>query len=263
MRKILSILMFGLATLATFSNKSEADDTSQNSKHKYVSKELKYAILLIDADYTLEDAYHPEKNPEGLWDLEKEIQNMGEVLQAANTQGLPIFEIIMARDGICRSRYWVDEHNNVHKARHKDTSSVYSLEPVPCESNPFLRQYWGNNWVHVEKEDRDSFTGTVLRRELESRGITDLIVMGHSQIDCVRKTIETAVQFGYIVHTSFDVMQSSGGSEDDEIYNKYCKDERYNKSTGCTFLNEVKQFYRTKTELVSTYKDLPIFINSL
>lgn len=211
-------------------------------------QETKYAVLLIDADYTLDDAYDAEKNPYGFWNLEEELQNMAEVLAAANAQHIPVFEIEwvplkvsspLSTQPLCY--YFTAPRDDVADYFRRYGGGLEHLQP--CETNSLLAHLRTSQWVQIYKQVGDSFQGTPsLQEKLQEQDITDLILMGQGEFDCVRATADTALSLGYTLHTSFDVLQQMLGPDDTH-----------------TGIAALRRFYQTKTDLAPTYKELPVF----
>ncbi|MBI4453583.1 isochorismatase family protein [Candidatus Woesearchaeota archaeon] len=207
--------------------------------------ERKYAVLLIDA--TEYDNHDPKR-----WiKLEYELECMGKVLQEANRQGIPVAEITFV-----------------------DCIVLHDWK-APCRdkvTDQDLAQYKDNNWIKIKKKYVDAFKETSLQQELSQREITDLIVMGFSQIACVQETVKTANKLGYRVHTSFDLIQEwasakcelfvHGVSQSVNISNCEIKP---NPASGVDVkrteydIENSRQFYRENTHLVGDYSQLPIF----
>lgn len=208
-------------------------------------QERKYAVLLIDAsDYGLH-------NPERWINLEHELDCMGKVLQEANSQGIPVFEITFA-DCIVYGKWKVTCHKS--------------------ETDSDLAQYKSSNWIRIKKNDIDAFKETSLQQELSQRGITDLIVMGYNQVVCVEATAKTANKLGYRVHTSFDLIQDMASDKCELFINgvaqsinrSNCQIEP-NPELGVDvkrteyFIESTRRFYKENTHLVGDYSQLPIF----
>lgn len=210
--------------------------------------ERKYAVLLIDADYTLGDAYDLQKNPDGFWNLEEELQNMKRVLHKANDQNIPVFDIEFVPPALFPRRagekpqcyYFSAPHDAVAPYLRRYGGGLQHIQP--CATNPLLAALRTEDWVRLYKKHGDSFEETALHAQLQQFGITDLILMGQGEFDCVRTTAETALGFGYRIHTSFDVMQQMRGPDERQIG-----------------IRSLQTFYQTRTALASSYADLPLF----
>jgi len=72
----------------------------------------------------------------------------------------------------------------------------------------------------VQKRFPSGFQGTTLQAELETRGITDLIVTGLSSVGCVDATIKAALSLGFSVtvvadaHAAAEGVQITAGQND-------------------------------------------------
>jgi hypothetical protein len=171
----------------------------------------KFAVILIDAVPT-DPCYVP--------DLVTELDKMAAVLSRANMLNIPVFEVRSCSNDLFIGR----------------TCTV---------TNPQLTVFSASNWQVVEKLGFDAFKETDLEQRLTDEGITSLIVMGYHEAVCVRFTIESALQTGFMVYTSMDVVQGPK-------YDPYdSSDERTKK--------EVKRFYNESPILVDNYLELPIF----
>lgn len=228
-------------------------------------KEPKYAVLLIDADYTIDDTYDPEKNPCGFRNLEEELRNMREVLHEANNKNIPVFEILYILPShityfnsapFCPYAFHLDTEGNPHFQKYSGGSTVAYKS---CETNPLLTALRTEQWERVIKQNSDSFQDTPLHEDLQSQGITDLILMGQNQYDCVYATAQRAKKLGYAVHTSFAVMQSH--LSDDVQIDIQIRDSLGQEHSLST--KEVQDFYRTSTHLVPAYDQLPLFSTPL
>ena len=134
----------------------------------------RYAVLLIDAEYSGSN-----------WadDVAAEKKAMSAVLKRANRDQLPVFEVTWPDEGFIT-----------------DASLATLRRP--------------ENWVMVEKTTRNAFGGTNLREELRARGITDVVVMGLYQDQCVEATVNSAVAEGLRVHSSASLVQAFPWAED-------------------------------------------------
>lgn len=253
------------------------------------AEEPKYAVLVVDAEYDDAKSwaysnepdwiYNPETNRwkhnpgadhdnlYGFWNLEQEVEYMQKVLGVANAQNIPVYEVNMQSrqdlslgEGMCEYVYYEDETG---WRRSPDGSGISYIppdpdhpdlwlpgHPEPCTAGKALHQLWDDNWIKITKNYSDSFQETPLDDYLQARGITDLIVMGQSEWDCVKTTITTAVKKGYRVHTSWDVIQSRG-LEDDKPFAAGEDSKIYDPK-------KLKKFYEKNTHLADSYRELPI-----
>ena len=142
-----------------------------------------------------------------------EVPNMEAVLARANDKQLPVFEI------------------------------VYLSGPRSTTNKDLAKHRQRDTWVKIEKYTWSSFIGTNLHDELMSRGITDVVLMGLSQVACVRETARAAKLLGYRVHTSFDIMQTLGQAE-----------HQASEEPGLDFWSR-----SANAKLAASHTDLPIF----
>lgn len=196
-----------------------------------------YAVLLIDADYGSFDSY---------FNLEQELDNMKEVLKKANEQNIPVFEI--------------------------NFSPLFDRP----STTPLLAGLRKSNWIQIYKEYADAFLETPLKEKLSSMDITSIIVMGYNQWACVWTTAESAIELGYKIYTSFDIIQGDWTGECELIINgcpqgktkDYCSitpdPELAIEVQGVeSNIEEAKTFYNKNTHLVPHFYDLPIFKSPL
>ncbi len=162
---------------------------------------------------------------------------MEEVLRTANQKNIPIFKV------------------------HFD----FREGSKPPETAPELAQYEDANWTEIYKPFADAFQGTDLDQKLREEGITNLILMGFNQSACVRATVKTAINLGYSVETSFDLMQGWENNDCaylykavDEFTEMHCLDENKNPISSELGLEQDSIFYFNNTHLVP-YEDLSIF----
>ncbi len=223
-------------------------NTAQNtsvSQKSVVAK--KYAVLLIDA------SVYKDKGSSRWIDLEQELLYMGEVLQKANQQNIPVFEITFNDCSI-----W-------------DSAAAGCYEKI---TDPNLTKYRASNWVRIKKDYADSFHKTKLNRYLSKQAITDVLVMGFSQKFCVKKTVESGNKLGYTIHTSFDVIQELAGDKCELLINGVsqgisidnCKIkpdpfQGIEVRRAEHWITESRLFYNKNTKLVTRYAQLPIFKN--
>ena len=223
-----SILNAGTAIAAAgaiaLSGANSVAPTNPHESTVNIIQSPKYAVLLIDASYTYPELY-----------LDSEVNNMAVVLQEANTQNIPVYEINFTRGD-------------------------------PTDSQ--LMQYKSANWHQIRKNYFDSFQETNLAESLKQENITDLILMGFNQMVCVKKTALSAYLLGYKVHTSFDVIQGSRSSSCELIFEGKSVDTHFpcyiTKTGGKVIPTEIgiesdREWYAGYTELARTHKALPIF----
>ena len=127
------------------------------------------AVVLIDASF---NGDFPGD------DIPLETEHMGRVLQQANAEAIPIFEVVWP--GAFETAEVMGSHRNAA------------------------------NWVRLEKDAMSGFHNSGLANELAARGITDVILMGQYQLYCVDATAGDATVLGYRVFTAPDVIQGGG-----------------------------------------------------
>jgi len=238
------------------SSKLFADETPQvatTTPSKIRLEEM--AVILVDANYP-EGPFEQDTNLNGNWNLEEEKGNMIEVLKQANKLNVPVFEIYLYSD-----------------------------------TDKSLLAFKGKNWTTIKKPEMSAFYKTTLHDELKRRKIKHLILMGRNQSACVMKSAHDALNLGYEIHTSMDVIQDTASSvfkgEDCEVTKdgisevipcrslvvkpknetifSYVKPKHKKLPRGVTvrpmntFKSSVIDYYRKNGNLAPTYLDLPIF----
>ncbi len=211
-------------------------------------EDKKYAVLLIDSEFDGSDSFdqsiHRKYEKPLLYNLKAELPNMAAVLQQANSLDMPVFDI---------------NFEDVVYSGHRDESTTTKE----------LAKYREDNWISLKKPESDAFNDTNLNKQLQELGVTDLILMGIYQNACVKATAQTAVDLGYSVHTSFDVMQGLILGDCELFFNgvshgiqSYCADHPFYNVTSEPVesgIEELRIFYGDNTNLVQDYTDLPIF----
>ncbi|MFC1691786.1 isochorismatase family protein [Nanoarchaeota archaeon] len=233
----------------TIKNESAIAKTSeQDHLSGIVESERKYAVLLIDSTMNLTPS-----TAFVILHLEQELENMGYVLNEANSKGLPVYEI------------------NMNNCSYNDSDCLPENPPPTARA---LAKYRADNWVDIRKHSTSAFEYTKLDELLKKQGITDLILMGYNQAACVFETAMDARNLGYAVYTSFDVMQGMRSfTKCEYTVNGVSSIEKcslldlnpVNWSPGMKVsptefsFGHQKGWYAKKTNLVDDYKELPIF----
>lgn len=122
----------------------------------------RFAVVMIDTQFP---AIHTA-----------ELGNMARVLQKANDQGVPVFEV-------------------TYKGGQTDQRLATLRAP---------------NWqARIDKRDFSAFEGTGLEDAVRALGVTDLVLIGYKQDVCVTETADSAARLGLAVHASLATMQTN------------------------------------------------------
>lgn len=220
-----------------------------------VGSSRRYSVVLVDASY---DSF-PDRG--GVFQLEQELENMGEVLGRANELGIPVFETTF----------------------HPNYLSKLGANPEDYRTDPYLGGKKDDNWKKILKWGNSPFKRTDFSTELSDKGITDAVLMGFNQGVCVRETAKGLNDRGINVHTSFDVLQGDGRidyvvkwsieakarskgydiseptirSVIDQLVQEQLRGVPNPESELVT--RDVIAFYEQNTNLVENYRQLPIF----
>ena len=227
-------------------NGDREDNNSGEQAPSSNNNQRKLAIVLTDFFPTLNEAEFSADGTtlvkEGQAYLNREIAYMSEVLMAANSNGIPVFEVNF--DGS-------ETHSSL--ARYRNS----------------------NNWTIIPKDDPSAFVDTGLHENyLNPMGIENIIVMGFNQVACIRATIESAIgqyYYGeahdYTVFTSFDIIQ---GHITENSFNEWNNNNRFleneygfQAAVGSDIyrFDALIDYYKRfdKVKLIRNYDDLPIF----
>ena len=127
------------------------------------------AVLLIDAALNQRDHFKGD-------DLDRELVAMRATLARANQTKTPVFEITM---------------------------------PGIFETSQALGSLRQKNWVQLAKSTQGGFFNTDLGARLKALGITDVLLMGLNEDQCVLETAAAAANLGLTLHIAADVVQST------------------------------------------------------
>ena len=84
--------------------------------------------------------------------------------------------------------------------------------------NEIIRALAGKEVIHIEKETKSVFKGTVdLNTELKTRGIEEVHIVGLDANDCVLATAYESFDFGYFTYVIEDCTNASSGEHLKEI----------------------------------------------
>ena len=123
-------------------------------------------------------------------DLVAERKAMAEVLARANATNTPVFEITVPRQ---------------------------------YRTSPELAALSSTNWVKIEKRSESGFVDTSLAAQLKARGITDVILMGTNEQQCVLATAGDALNYGLAIHTSPQIVQRAYNDRGEGLPQEYRK----------------------------------------
>ncbi len=97
---------------------------------------------------------------------------------------------------------------DVLKRANATNTPVFEITvPRQYGTSPDLAALSSSNWVKIEKHSESGFVDTSLAAELKARGITDVILMGTNEQQCVLATAGDALNYGLAIHTSPQIVQ--------------------------------------------------------
>jgi nicotinamidase-related amidase len=131
-----------------------------------MSAETETALVVIDTQVGLiEPAYRGKEV----------LENIGTLIAKARAAGVPVLYV---------------QHNEPFEEGLMISTPQWQIHPAiaPQEGEPV-----------IHKQSPDSFVGTTLQQELESRGIKHLVIVGLQSNYCVDTTSRRAVSAGYDV----------------------------------------------------------------
>lgn len=98
----------------------------------------------------------------------------------------------------------------LEQARSKGHCIIHVRHEIPSENAPFFKPGTPGAEIHssvspnkgepiILKHKPNSFQGTTLRKDLDDRNITDVVIGGAMSQMCIDSTARAAVDFGYVV----------------------------------------------------------------
>lgn len=177
------LILGGCTTLSN--NLLRYQDITNPRKKIELKNKIKTAILLID----MQDQYLGEENV-NIPEVKRMIKRQTEIIKYAQSNNIPIYSL---EGGVM----WTDDEDcKVYESFGQTTESLQNVLDK-------------GNYDLVIKGSPSGFGGTELDSFLKERGISDLVLMGVYASDCILATGKDAIQRGYKIITSPEIIEDN------------------------------------------------------